>query len=83
VERTQIYLTQRQRKEPAAIEKIAGKAVAFVESHAARIILSSIVVAELFAGVKGDLEQSTLDSFFSLFRIVPVSAEITKIGGLY
>lgn len=59
------------------------KAVAFVESYASRIILSSIVVAELFAGVKGDYEQSALEDFFSLFRVVPVSAEIAKRGGLY
>jgi len=34
-----------------------GKAGAFVKTHSARIILSSIVVAELYAGVKGDAEQ--------------------------
>ena len=28
------------------------KAVAFVNTHSARIILSSIVIAELYAGVK-------------------------------
>lgn len=59
------------------------KAVAFVEAYAARIIMSSIVVAELFAGVKGDTEQSALENFFSLFRIVPVGAEIAQKGGLY
>ena len=60
-----------------------NKAVAFVNVNSARIILSSIVVAELYAGVKGDAEQATLDNFVSLFRIVPVSAEIAKTGGLY
>jgi len=59
------------------------KAVAFVNTHSARIILSSIVVAELYAGVKGDDEQAALDDFVSLFRVVPISAEIAKIGGLY
>ena len=60
-----------------------SKAVAFVNAHSARIILSSIVVAELYAGVKGDAEQSVLENFVSLFRVVPVSAEIAKTGGLY
>lgn len=60
-----------------------SKAVAFVNGHSARIILSSIVVAELYAGVKGDAEQSVLENFVSLFRVVPVSAEIAKAGGLY
>ncbi|MEE8398568.1 MAG: type II toxin-antitoxin system VapC family toxin [Desulfobacterales bacterium] len=47
------------------------------------MILSSIVVAELFAGVKGDSEQAALEDFVSLFRVVPVSEEIAKAGGLY
>ncbi len=59
------------------------KAVAFVNTHSARIILSSIVVAELYAGVKGDAEQIALANFVSLFRVVPVSTEIAKAGGLY
>ena len=60
-----------------------SKAVAFVNAHSARIILSSIVVAELYAGVKGDAEQDVLENFVSLFRVVPVGAEIAKAGGLY
>jgi hypothetical protein len=60
-----------------------SKAVAFINAHSARIILSSIVVAELYAGVKGDAEQAALENFVSLFRVVPVSAEIAKAGGLY
>ncbi|HDL86633.1 MAG TPA: type II toxin-antitoxin system VapC family toxin [Candidatus Acetothermia bacterium] len=60
-----------------------SKAVTFVNAHSARIILSSIVVAELYAGVKGDAERTALDNFVSLFRVVPVNAEIAKAGGLY
>ena len=60
-----------------------SKAVAFINTQSARIILSSIVVAELYAGVKGDAEQTALENFVSLFRVVPVSAEIAKAGGLY
>ncbi len=59
------------------------KAVRFIESNADRIILSSIVVAELYAGVGGDAELAALDGFVSLFRVVPVSAGIAKAGGLY
>ncbi|RPI76772.1 MAG: type II toxin-antitoxin system VapC family toxin [Desulfobacteraceae bacterium] len=59
------------------------KAEAFINTYNARIILSAIVVAELYAGVKGDTEQATLQEFVSLFRVVPVSAEIGKFGGLY
>ena len=59
------------------------KAVAFINAQSDRIILSSIVVAELYAGVKGDAEQTSLENFVSIFRVVPVSAEIAKVAGLY
>ena len=61
-------------------------AVSFVESNADRIILSSIVVAELYACVRGgekDRERTVLENFLSLFRVVPVSRDIAKLGGLY
>ena len=60
-----------------------SKALAFVNAQSDRIILSSIVVAELFAGVRGDAEQVVLEDFISLFRVIPVDTEIAKTGGLY
>jgi len=60
-----------------------SKAMAFVNASSERIILSTIVVAELYAGVKGDAEQAVLEAFVSLFRIVPVDVNIAKAGGLY
>ena len=60
-----------------------SKAVAFINARSDRIVLSSIVVAELYAGVRGDAEQEALEDFISLFRVVPVNAEIAKAGGLY
>lgn len=60
-----------------------SKAVAFVTANSTRIILSSIVVAELYAGVKGDAEKAVLEKFVSLFRVVPVCAAVAKAGGLY
>jgi len=59
------------------------KAEVLVNTYSARILLSSIVVAELYAGVKGEVELAALDGFVSLFRVVPVTAEIAKVGGLY
>lgn len=59
------------------------KAVDFVTANSHRIILSSIVVAELYAGVKGSAELSALDNFISLFTVVPVTVEIARAGGLY
>lgn len=59
------------------------EAVAFVHACQDRTILSAIVVAELYAGAKGDEELATLDAFVSLFRVVPVTAEIARRAGLY
>lgn len=59
------------------------KAVALVRDLSGRIVLPSIVAAELHAGVKGDDELNRLDSLMSLFRIIPLSVEIARAGGLY
>ena len=61
----------------------SGQAVAFVEKYTPQIVLSPIVVAELYAGVKGSQELAVLGNFVALFRVVPVTSEIAKIGGLY
>jgi hypothetical protein len=53
-----------------------------VRAHADRIILSSIVVAELYAGVKGHEEEAKLADFISMFQVVSVTLEIGKSGGL-
>jgi predicted nucleic acid-binding protein len=59
------------------------KAVTFVTKNYSRIILSSIAVAELYGGVKGEEEQTVLENFISLFPVIPVTAAIAKVGGLY
>ncbi len=59
------------------------KAIDFVTTHSDRILLSSIAVAELYAGVKGEVEFAALEDFVSLFRVVPVTTKIAKSGGLY
>jgi predicted nucleic acid-binding protein len=58
-------------------------AVALVRQFPDRIMLSPIVIAELYAGVEGKAEMAILEDFISLFRIVPLTAEIAGIGGLY
>ena len=60
-----------------------GKAVTFVNANSSRIILSTIVVAELYAGIKGEEEQTVIEKFMSLFSVIPVTSEIAKAGGLY
>jgi predicted nucleic acid-binding protein len=59
------------------------KAISFVENFSSQMILSPIVVAELYAGVKGTDELAVLDDFISQFRVIPITSEIAKAGGLY
>ncbi len=59
------------------------KAVDFINDNASQIILSTIVLAELYAGVKRGQELIILNNFVSLFNVIPITSEIAKIGGLY
>jgi predicted nucleic acid-binding protein len=59
------------------------KAVALVQTLSSRIILSSIVAAELYAGVRGDEELNKLDSLISLFPVLPVSPKLARAAGLF
>jgi len=59
------------------------KATTIIDEFSPHIILSPIVIAELYAGVKGTHELSVLDNFTALFRIVPIDSDIAKLGGLY
>lgn len=62
------------------------EAKSLVAANSERVVLSSIVVAELYAGVRGGadgVEQGVLERLLGLFRVVPVSLEIGRLGGLY
>jgi len=59
------------------------KAVALVQAQSSRIIFSSIVAAELYAGARNNEELSTLDRLIYLFRVVPVSPELARAAGLH
>ena len=60
-----------------------NKAILFFEKFSSQIILSPIVVAELYAGIKGADELAVLDNFISHFRVIPITSRIAKAGGLY
>ncbi len=60
-----------------------SKAVVFVNRYSSKIVLSSIVVAELYAGAKADPELDVLATFFSIFRIITVTPDIARTRGLY
>lgn len=55
---------------------------ALLREHAGDLVLSSIVVAELFAGARNASEQSVLDDVVGVLPVVPVSAAIARDAGL-
>lgn len=57
------------------------EAVAYLKGLSGEVALSSISVAELYAGVRDD-EREKLDEFISLFPVLPITSEIAKNGGL-
>jgi predicted nucleic acid-binding protein len=59
-----------------------GEAVVFVRNRTDRIVISAIVVAELYAGVKGDQEEALLEGVLAVSRVLPVTAEIARASGL-
>jgi len=59
------------------------EAVAFLESQLLPLCISSITVAELYAGVREGKERVILDDFIAAFEVVPLTADIAQKGGLY
>ncbi len=56
-------------------------AVAYMKAHADRIILSSLVAAELYAGARNDDERLRLDEFLAMFPVVPVTLDLAQAAG--
>jgi len=59
------------------------EAINFLENLDNHLLLSSISVAELYAGVRVGKEMQTLEQFLAAFEIIPVDREIAIKGGLY
>lgn len=58
-------------------------AVKYLESLLLPPAVSTITIAELFAGVREGRERKFLDEFSTTFTVVNVDKEIAKLGGLY
>ena len=58
------------------------KAVAYLKNQSDEIVLSCIVVAELYAGARDD-ERERLEMFISLFPVLPITPKAARAGGLF
>lgn len=68
-----------------AIEYLRDRqeAIDYLESLEGSLLLSTLTVAELYAGVRGEREQHHLEQFLLAFQVLPVSQEVGRIGGLF
>ena len=58
-------------------------AVSYVEAQQARLLISVVTVAELYAGVREGEERSRLERFLRAFDIIPLDQRLALQGGLY
>jgi predicted nucleic acid-binding protein len=59
-----------------------NEARAFIETQGTSPYISAVSVAEIFAGVR-DGEREDLEAFLAALRIVPITEEIARDGGLH
>ena len=67
------------------IDYLRGKteALAFLEDLDQRALISSMTVAELYAGVRDGEERQRMEAFLRAFEVVPVTEAMAQQGGLY
>ena len=67
------------------IEYLRGseQAKAFIDNIKGSVYMSSITMAELYAGVREGEEYEVLEIFIGTFEVVNLNKSIAKTGGLY
>lgn len=60
-----------------------AEAIAFLEDRQETLFVSTITVAQLFAGVREGKERTVLSTFLLAFELVAVDGTIAERGGLY
>jgi predicted nucleic acid-binding protein len=58
-------------------------AVNYIETQQARLLISVLTVAELYAGVREGEERARLEQFLQAFEIIPLDLRLAVQGGLY
>ena len=67
------------------IEYLRGRSetVEYLEGLTSDLYLLVASVAELFAGIKGNEEENSLEQLLQAFVILPVTEKAARLGGLY
>jgi predicted nucleic acid-binding protein len=59
------------------------QAVEFLESRTELLLISTMTIAELYAGVRDGKEMEMLNNLIRAFQVVPIDESISIKGGLY
>ena len=59
------------------------KAVKFLETQNCKLLISTITISELYAGVREGEEKAKLEEFLKAFEIIEVNKDIAIKGGLF
>jgi predicted nucleic acid-binding protein len=59
------------------------QAVEFLESQTEVLLISTMTIAELYAGVRDGKEMEMLNALIRAFQVVPIDESISTKGGLY
>ena len=59
------------------------EAASFLRERTEALLLCSVTVAELFAGVREGRERTALNALLGAFEILPVDRAVAERGGLY
>jgi predicted nucleic acid-binding protein len=67
------------------IEYLRGReeATEYLEGLTFDLYVSVISVAELFAGIRGNEEEESLEQFLLAFTVLPVTEKVARLGGIY
>ena len=60
-----------------------AQAVEFLESRTEVLLISTMTIAELYAGVRNGKEMEMLNELIRAFQVVPIDESISMKGGLY
>lgn len=60
-----------------------AEAVAYVETSLSKLAISTIVEAELYAGVHDEEERERVEMMLGEFQVFPVTRPIAVLGGLF
>jgi len=59
------------------------EAITYLDALTEERLISTITVAELYAGIRDGDERDRMDQFIMAFELVPIDSEVAIKGGLY